>query len=264
MKEIVFIGLGLFDEKDITVKGVEEARSCETLFAEFYTSKLVGATKESIETLLGKKIQVLGREEVEKGDIILEAAKSRRVGFLIGGDPMTATTHVDLRLRAERMGIRTRIVYGVSILTAAASLVGLQAYRFGRTTSLPFPQEKFFPTSPYEVIHENRMMGLHTLILLDIGEDGKEMDAKAALNYLLEIEGKEQKRAFTKNTVVCVVSEVGSPDSKAICRRVSRLLEKDLGKPLHCLIVPADLHFMERQALIMFADAPEDIGEKAH
>lgn len=261
---IIFIGLGLFDEKDMTVNGMEEARSCDALFAEFYTSKLVGATRESIESLIGKEIQVLGREDIEKGDIILEAAKSKRVGLLIGGDPMTATTHVDLRLRAKKMGIPTRIVYGVSILTAAAGLVGLQSYKFGRTTSLPFPQERFFPTSPYEVIHENRMMGLHTLILLDIGENGKEMGAKEALDHLLEMERKEQKKAFTMDTFVCVVSEVGSPSAVALCERVSNLLHMDLGEPLHCLMVPADLHFMEKEALIAFAGAPDDVDEKTH
>ncbi|MCK4456748.1 MAG: diphthine synthase, partial [Thermoplasmata archaeon] len=73
----------------MTVNGMEEARSCDALFAEFYTSKLIGATRESIESLIGKEIRVLGREDVEKGDIILEAAKSKRVGLLIGGDPMT-------------------------------------------------------------------------------------------------------------------------------------------------------------------------------
>lgn len=262
MGEILFIGLGLFDEKDITVKGMEAAHLCDVLYAEFYTSKLIGATKERMESLLGKEIQILGREEVEKGDIILEAAKTKRVGFLAGGDPMTATTHVDLRLRAEAMGIQTRIVYGVSILTAAASLVGLQSYKFGRTTSLPFPQEKFFPTSPYEVIHENRMMGLHTLILLDIEESGKEMEAKEALKYLLRLEGTEQKKAFTEDTFVCVVSEVGSPNASARCHRAGNLLRMDLGKPLHCLIVPADLHFMEKQALVAFAGAPDDVDEK--
>lgn len=264
MGEILFIGLGLFDEKDITVKGLEAARSCDILFAEFYTSRLVGASKERIESLLGKEIRILDREEVEKGDVILEAAKPKRVGFLAGGDPMTATTHVDLRLRAEEMGIRTRIVYGVSILTAAASLVGLQSYKFGRTTSLPFPQEKFFPTSPYEVIHENRMMGLHTLILLDIEESGKEMGAEEALKYLLQLEKTEQKKAFTKDTFVCVVSEVGSPNASARCDRVGNLLRMDFGKPLHCLIVPADLHFMEKQALVAFAGAPDDVDEKTH
>lgn len=264
MGEILFIGLGLFDEKDITVKGMEEARSCDVLFAEFYTSRLIGAKKERIEALLGKEIQVLEREDVEEGDVILETAKTARVAFLAGGDPMTATTHVDLRLRAEEIGIPTRIVYGVSILTAAASLVGLQSYKFGRTTSLPFPQEKFFPTSPYEVIHENRMMGLHTLVLLDIEEGGKEMDAKEALRYLLKMEGTEQKKAFTEDTFVCIVSEVGSPDVGARCDRVSKLLEMDLGRPLHCLIVPADLHFMERDALIAFAGAPENVAEKTH
>ena len=40
------------------MNGVEEARSCDILFAEFYTSKLIGASRESIETLIGKGYHV--------------------------------------------------------------------------------------------------------------------------------------------------------------------------------------------------------------
>jgi diphthine synthase len=78
----------------------------------------------------------------------------------------------------------------------------------------------------------------------------------------LETEEKEQKKAFIEDTVVCVVSEVGSPDAVARCDRVGKLLGMDLGEPLHCLIIPADLHFMEKEALMAFAGAPEDVDER--
>src|SRR5206468_2271352 len=100
------------------------------------------------------------------------ASAGQRVAFLVGGDPMAATTHVDLRLRAASAGIPTRIVHGASILTAAAGVLGLQIYKFGRTTTIPFPSEGFGPTSPLEVILQNRSAGLHSLVLLDLREDG--------------------------------------------------------------------------------------------
>ena len=119
MGELVFIGLGLHDEKGVTLRGLEEARAADVVFAESYTSGLSGASLESVQRLIGKSVRKLSREEVENGQLILDAASKQRVAFLVGGDPMAATTHVDLRLRAAAAKIPTRIVHGVSILTAA-------------------------------------------------------------------------------------------------------------------------------------------------
>ena len=35
----------------------------------------------------------------------------------------------------------------------------------------------------------------------------------------------------------------------------------DMGAPLHTLVVPSKLHFMEAYALVKFADAPPEIAE---
>ena len=56
MGELVFIGLGLHDEKGVTLRGLEEARGADMVFAELYTSTLAGASLESVERLVGKKI----------------------------------------------------------------------------------------------------------------------------------------------------------------------------------------------------------------
>ncbi|RLF91434.1 diphthine synthase, partial [Thermococci archaeon] len=103
---LYFIGLGLYDEKDITLKGLEIARKCDYVFAEFYTSLMAGTTLERVQELIGKKIKVLSREDVEMNfeRIVLPLAKDYDVAFLIPGDPMVATTHSELRIRAKRMG----------------------------------------------------------------------------------------------------------------------------------------------------------------
>lgn len=259
MGELRFIGLGLHDGKGITLRGLEEARACDVLFAEFYTSALVGMGPRGLESLLGKAVRVLRREQVESGDTILEAARDRRVGLLVAGDPMAATTHVDLRLRAAAQGIGTRIVHGVSILTAAVGALGLQSYKFGRTTTVPFPAPGFDPTSPLEVILANLRGGLHTLVLLDLRDDGTSLDPKDALRRLLEAAERARASEFGPTTLACVLSRVGSPDGRAAADRVERLLERDLGPPLHCLVVPGSLHFLEKEALVAFAGAPQDV-----
>ena len=258
MGELIFIGLGLHDERGITLRGLEEARAADVVFAEFYTSALLGTKAAAIESLLGRTVRRLSREQVEGGKDVLDAAKDHRVAFLVAGDPMVATTHVDLRLRAAAAGIPTRVIHGVSILGAAAGALGLQAYKFGRTATVPFPAPGHQVTSPLDPILENRRAGLHTLVLLDLREDGTFLDPKAALESLLGMARSKRTRGFGPGTLVCVLSRVGSPDVRITTGRVADLLKRDLGPPLHCLVVPGKLHFLEKDALVAFGGAPHD------
>ena len=45
MGELVFIGLGLHDEKGVTLRGLEDAHGADVVFAELYTSTLAGAQR---------------------------------------------------------------------------------------------------------------------------------------------------------------------------------------------------------------------------
>jgi len=36
---------------------------------------------------------------------------------------------------------------------------------------------------------------------------------------------------------------------------ISKLVDEDFGGPLHCLIIPSDLHFMEAEALVVLGGA---------
>jgi len=260
MGELVFIGLGLYDEKDLTLRAIEEAKQCQVLFAEFYTSAMRGTTLDRLKELLGKDIAVLKREDVESGDIIVREAAAKRVGFLVAGDPMTATTHVDLRLRAAKQGITTRVIHGVSILTAAAGLLGLQAYKFGRTVTIPFQEARFKPTSPYEMISQNRQAGLHTLVLLDLKEGGKYMTANEGMSYLVEQESNMKFGTFTQDSLVCVLGRVGSANPLVLAGLVSDMIGRDFGDPLHCIVLPGKLHFTEKEALVVLAGAPQEIA----
>lgn len=259
MGELTFIGLGLYSERDITLAGVEAARRCDTCFAEFYTSTL-GVSVEEIEGMLGRPVTPLTREEVEEGALILERAEQGSVCLLTGGDPMTATTHIDLRLRAVERGIATRIIHGVSIVTAAAGLLGLQSYKFGRATTLVTPQENYFPTSPYEVIRDNKRRGLHTLVLLDIQEHtARYMTAHQGIELLLDMERLMNQGVITDTTLLAVVARASSPSPVIKAGYPPELRQVDFGSPLHTLVVPGRLHPMEARALVLLADAPPEI-----
>ncbi len=228
MGKISFIGLGLHDEKDISLKGLDEINKCDKVYAEFYTAELVGTEIKKIEKKIGKKIEVLTREEAEKGEKILISAKKESIVFLTAGDPMIATTHVDLRLRAIENGIETTIIHGSSIITAVPGLLGLQNYKFGRTTTLAFPDKDYFPTSPYQVIKENKKMGLHTLILLDIQADKKNyMTAKEGIDLLLKMEEKIGEKVITDDSIICVVARAGSSSPLVMANKAGFLKNQD-------------------------------------
>lgn len=103
------VGLGLGDEKDITVKGLEAVKGSAAIYLEAYTS-LLGVDKEKLEAFYGKPITVADREFVENECYqMLDKAKQEDVSFLVVGDPFGATTHSDLVLRAKEKGIAVKV-----------------------------------------------------------------------------------------------------------------------------------------------------------
>ena len=260
MGKLIFIGLGLGSEKGITLKGLEAAKTCDKLFMEDYTSMLEEGSFQRLETLLDKEIILLGRAGVENESQIVGAAENSIVGFLVPGDTMSATTHVDLRLRAMEAGIPTKIIHGASVFTAIPGLLGLQNYKFGRTITIPLPEPNFHPTSFYERALENFKAGMHTLCLLDIKRDKEKfMTANEALKVLGSIEDKLQGGLVPPERLVCVVARAGSGDALARAGFFKDMLHEDFGGPLHSIVIPGELHFLEAKGLVVLAGAPESI-----
>jgi len=260
MSELIFVGLGLAGPRDMSLKALDVLRTADRVFGEFYTSMMVGSGRQELELAIGRGVDVLDRGGVEEGGEVIEAARRGVVAFVTAGDPMSATTHVDLRLRAEREGIPTRLVHGVSIFTAAPAAFGLQPYKFGRAVTIPFPEPGFLPSSPYEKILENRSRGLHTLVLLDIKEDlGRYMSAAEGAKWLMDAEARIGGGLMTDGTVLCAGARIGSSTEKLMAAAPSEVASADLGGPLHCLIVPGDLHFMEADALVALASASRSL-----
>ena len=275
---LTFIGLGLYDERSITVEGQEELATVDHAFAEFYTSRLLGATVQDLEAYHDLDIDVRDRPGVEQDpEPILEAAADGHAAFLTAGDTMISTTHTDLRLRAHDRGIDTRVIHGVTAQTAASSLTGLQNYRFGKAATLPFPYAHGgdgVPDSVIETIEANRERGLHTLVYLDIkvgdvpavgrdgagtstGDDGdgdheEYMTADTAAAMLAE---------DWKDVLGVVVARAGSPEPVVAADQLSVLGERGFGAPLHLLVIPGNLHHVEADALQELAGAPAALLE---
>ncbi|HEV8360743.1 MAG TPA: diphthine synthase [Candidatus Thermoplasmatota archaeon] len=251
---LTFIGLGLHDARDISLKGLEACRAAQELFFETYTSRMGGAGLEQLEALYGKPITPVTRQDVEDGTRILDAAKRGDVCFLAVGDSMAATTHVELRVRAAKLGIATRVIHGASVLVAVSGLLGLQSYKFGRSTTLAFPHGNYLAESPYDHLVRNLQHGLHTLVLLDLdAERGRYMTATEGLQLLLEIGKRRADATMRPETLVCVVARAGSDAPLLRAGALGDLLREDFGPPLHSIVVPGELHFLEEEALKVLA-----------
>lgn len=234
---LFLIGLGLWDKKDISVKGLEAVQSCDYVYLEHYTSVL-SDTVDQLENFYGKQIIVADRKQIEvKSDEILEKARKSDVALLIIGDVFAATTHIDFKIRAMDAGIKVKIIHNASVLTAVGE-TGLELYKFGKVTSIPFEHDNV--TSPIDVLKMNFEKGLHTLFLFDLDPaDERFMRIPHAAEYLL-------KHIDDCRAVGCA-GLGGEPEIKV--GMLSELMQHKFTKIPQCLIIPGNLHFMEEEAL---------------
>ncbi|CCE62028.1 hypothetical protein TPHA_0B03580 [Tetrapisispora phaffii CBS 4417] len=271
---LYLIGLGLSYKSDITVRGLEAVRKCSAVYLEHYTSILMAASKEELEEYYGSEVILADRELVETGsEIILRDAREKDVAFLVVGDPFGATTHTDLVLRAKRENIPVEIIHNASVMNAVGAC-GLQLYNFGQTISMVFFTDSWRPDSWYEKILENRKIGLHTLVLLDIKvkEQSIENMARGRLIYepprymsisqcceqLLEIEEVKGTKAYTPDTPAVAISRLGSDRQTFKSGTIKELSEYDSGEPLHSLVLLGrQCHELELEYLLEFCDDRE-------
>ena len=255
----------MYDERDLSLRGLEEIRDADSVFAELYTSLMPELSIQKLEELVGKRVSVVSRQTLEEegGQLILREAEERKAALLVPGDPLIATTHVDLRIRAEKRGIKTRVIHGASIVSATIGLSGLQNYKYGRSVTIPFPEEGFTSETPYRVIMQNRKMGLHTLCFLDIkAEEKRYMIVSDGLETLLATEKQKRKQVITPDTLVIGIARAGSKKPTVKAGYVEEVIKQNFGAPPHTLVFPGKLHFMEAEALITLAEAPERIRER--
>jgi len=234
------IGIGLADEKDISVKGLELVKKCDFIYLESYTSKLQ-CSIQNLETFYGKKIILADRPLVEKkAEEILNNAKDHEVAFLVIGDIFSATTHVDIMQRAKEAEIKVRVVHNASVLTAIG-IVGLELYKYGKVTSIPFNNKDV--KSPILVLKDNLKLGLHTLFLFDLDpKNNKYMDFKQAIKYLT-------KQGLGKDAKAIACAALGTDEPFIKYDTLENLSEIETNKFPQCLIIPGKLHFMEEELL---------------
>jgi diphthine synthase len=261
---LYLIGLGLRDTKDISLRGDAIIRQADALYLEGYTA-VSESTKETLEREYQKSVIIAYRDMVEQKaeETILSDAAHKETVLLVVGDPLVATTHMDLLLRAREKGITTEIIHNMSIFDAITSS-GLELYKFGKVTSIPFWTEQFHPMAAYDILKQNRSIDAHTLCLLDIKvreEDyealrkGKQiylppryMTVNEGLETLEQMEAERGEGLILPDTKVIGIARATHEDEKIVSGTLEKLKTIDFGAPLHCLIIPSSMHFIEEEA----------------
>lgn len=265
------IGIG-YRKEHITPEMIEIIKNSDEVFLEYYTSFYETDFKE-LEEYLGTKITICNRDIIESQieERIIKPAKEKTIALLVIGDPLIATTHTDLLLRCAELSIESKVYNNVSIGNFITR-TGLQFYKFGKITSIPFYSEKFMPRTPYLIHMDNHKMGAHSLFLLDLNPSddvaykghSKYLKAHEAAEFLLKIpkimienEELEEKdgQMIDPETPVVVCSRLGFTDEEIVYDTIEGLIAMDktrnFREPL-CLIIPGDMHEMEERFLKQF------------
>ena len=253
MGRLAFVGLGL-GPRGVSLEGVEELKSADVAYLEYYTSPHEPSLLKELESVVGKHLTIVDRGFVEDGNKILEEASVKKVAIAVQGDPMIATTHGELRARAARAGVETLIVHGATIVSAAASESGLHYYKFSRTVTVT-RETLGRLTQAYYILHQNLLEGAHTLLLLEYNvESGEGVSPADAMAGLMLAEGNFKRGVVRDTTFAVVISRLGRVDRSLAAGDLASLAKKDYGQPPHSVIIPGKLHFTEAEAIAAVFD----------
>ena len=254
------IGIGPGDLEHMTERARSVARGCKKRYLEGYTAVLPTEQEALLESVVGPWERMM-RPSVESPETLLAESRNDSVALLVVGDPMQATTHIDLEARCMEEGIGFEVVPGMSATSLAVSLSGLQSYKFGRQVTLPYPYGDYLATSPLEMILRNLESGLHTLVLLDLDPTGMGVDLPTpmspsqAISTLEEMSSKwlEEGDGLDSTSVVVnewegmLLSDVGTKGQRVFSGSLEEISKIQYGW-VHSLIIPSEMSDNEREA----------------
>ena len=280
---LLLIGMGPGTVAGMTLEALEAAKKATHRRYEAYTALWPKSELDALEEKIGNIERVM-RPEVEQPDELFTLAKTSLVALLVVGDPLQATTHVDLQLQAEEAGIECLVFHGVSITTIVTGAIGLSNYRFGRQTTLTYPYGGWVATSPLEVLAANRFRNLHTVALLDLDPTGEgtgdqrpmmPSDAVKSLklmwpklqNELVEMPPSDDSPLQSLRHTMCeqyiaqeiedlavvLCADMGTDEQRIVSTTVGELSSIRGGR-LNCLVFPASVSEVEEKALLRWSN----------
>jgi len=242
---LYFVGLGLTGVESITLEGLKALKGCKTVYLERYTNPSTPSAEELAE-FLGREVLEVSREFVEDGRRILREAKEADVALACSGDPMVATTHQELRVRAVKEGVATKIIHGTSIVGCIAGELGLHQYKFGKIVTVTASTPTL--NTVLDTLYWNLLRGLHTLLLLE-WQPNRTLTPNEALKMLIDADEEMRLGIFNPNLFTIIAARLCQRNQLIKAALLKDLLHLDYGEPPYSIVIPADLHFTEAEAL---------------
>lgn len=245
------IGIGLKPEH-LTHEALQALKESQTVYCENYTSMLAQGKIEELEKMIGKKIQLLERKDVESFNFLYQNREKKTGIFslIVVGNPLIATTHQEILRECQNMKIQFKAIPGLSIVDFVP-FSGLDAYKFGRTCTLVAPKVNFAPESFFDVILKNKFSGLHTLCLLEITEEKYFMPIHEALKVIEDIAKK--RKIDTENWILIGLAGMGNEEQQVKAGKLEELKKFDFEILPQCFIVAGDVNEKELEGLTAFA-----------
>lgn len=245
---LYLVGIGL-NPKQITLEAIETLKASQSIYLENYTSRFAQGSVAELEKTIGKTIEPLSRKQVEEGfQSILEKSKKETVSLLVFGNPLIATTHIQIALDCQEQKIPFKVIPGISVLDLLGK-TGLDPYKFGRISTIVFPQENYAPESFFDFIETNQKNGLHSLCLLDIqAEQNKLMSIPEAVTILQAIAKKRKATWFEKNLLIGLAG-LGNANEQIVAGTADELKTKPFDQYPQSLIVCGKRNEKEQEAL---------------
>lgn len=246
---LYFVGLGIANIKDLSFKGLDLIKKSDIIYLESYTS-LYESDLEEIENFIGKKIEIAKRSDLEENcRKIIELAKNNNVCILVFGEPFFATTHVVLKNEAIKNGIKVEVAHSSSILCSIFSF-GVSSYKIGKIVTIPLKSKiNVPPKSIYETIKQNKERKLHTVCLLDLDLEKKELlKPKDALEFLLQIENEFKENVIKEEDLILIASRVGYENEEVYFGNIKKLKNVDVDIPA-IIVLLSELSSVERESL---------------
>lgn len=248
--KLYIVGAGLSLDL-ITLRGVKVLRGCDVVFMDSYTSIL---SNSDVENVIGRRIYKLRRVDLEERfeEVLFNPVlQGLNVALLVPGNPLDATTHISLIVEAHRRNITFEIIPAPGIVPNAISMSGLMIYKIGKIATLTYPKHGSLSEYPYEVIRDNDLRNLHTILLLELDlENNVVMNIRDAVDILFKLEEVRGEKVISRGRKAVAISGLGGSNQRICFNSLEELRKLPKHRGPHTLVVTSPkLHFMEEEAL---------------
>ncbi len=243
---LFLVGTGI-SEDGMTMDGINACKISKDVFIDAYTSSISESKIKNIELLINKKIKKLSRQDLEE-HIESLISKEHDITILVGGDPLIATTHKIIFLKASKFNVSIKVIHSSSIISAIMGECGLDFYRFGQIVTIARFSEHYKPISFYDTIKKNMENNLHTILLLDYDQkEASSIPINEAIGYMEHAESIHKLGIIKDSTKIIIIEQLAQDDEYKAFLSIKDAHALNKVKGMRTIVFPAKITEIEQE-----------------